>query len=361
MKSVFISHSSKDKAIADKIVESLENVGVSAWIAPRDVPAGSEYGASILKAIRECTVFLLIFSDAANNSSDVLNEVHHATIGKKKIIPFRIDNSELGDELSYRLGRLHWVNAADCEDSITNLVAYIEEFTCVTMPVVTAQVTDERNANELAEQMPQSHEDYIRLAKKTGKRWGWAYYQAKEKGFETLNSNEAKRIYDDFESVDLPDKSGDIGDVKDTNDDNSDFFKQTFQGVVYEEYLDSYGEEREGNWYMREDHWYKSERLLLTLDGKYVLYIQKVEKDIDDYWGWYTKNEYVVIGDIMCKDSDIENIEADDSCTLRTTELTWEQPCPTENGELFIESIETNIKLQQKILTMLNTEKKTME
>jgi len=41
MKSVFISHSSKDKAIADVIVYSLEQEGISVWIAPRDIPDGT--------------------------------------------------------------------------------------------------------------------------------------------------------------------------------------------------------------------------------------------------------------------------------------------------------------------------------
>ena len=53
MKSVFVSHSSKDKAVAGMIVESLENEGISAWIAPRDIPGGSDYGASIMKGLRE--------------------------------------------------------------------------------------------------------------------------------------------------------------------------------------------------------------------------------------------------------------------------------------------------------------------
>ena len=222
MKSVFISHSSKDKAIADKIVESLEREGLSVWIAPRDIPAGKAYASSILNGIRKCTVFLLIYSESANESEEVLKEVHHAASAKKAIIPYRIDDSVMCDGLSYHLSHLQWVDASTCEDSLSELISYIKDYTCVTMPIVTAQVTDKRNANELAEQMPQSHEDYIRIAKKTGKHWGWAYYQAKKKGFETLNSNEAKRIYDDFESVDLPDKSSVIGDVKDTNDDNSD-------------------------------------------------------------------------------------------------------------------------------------------
>ncbi|MBV8722991.1 MAG: toll/interleukin-1 receptor domain-containing protein, partial [Candidatus Eremiobacteraeota bacterium] len=34
---VFISHSSKDREIADAICRHLEAMGVSCWIAPRDI------------------------------------------------------------------------------------------------------------------------------------------------------------------------------------------------------------------------------------------------------------------------------------------------------------------------------------
>jgi hypothetical protein len=46
---VFISHSSKDKAIADAICEHLESAGTRCWIAPRDIQAGTEWTEGIMR------------------------------------------------------------------------------------------------------------------------------------------------------------------------------------------------------------------------------------------------------------------------------------------------------------------------
>ena len=43
---VFISHSSKDKHVADAICAVLERRGLRCWIAPRDVTPGASWGAA---------------------------------------------------------------------------------------------------------------------------------------------------------------------------------------------------------------------------------------------------------------------------------------------------------------------------
>ena len=40
---VFISHSSKDEAIAAAICDHLETSGIRCWIAPRDIEVGTEW------------------------------------------------------------------------------------------------------------------------------------------------------------------------------------------------------------------------------------------------------------------------------------------------------------------------------
>ncbi len=42
-KHVFISHSTKDKQWADQLCSSLETVGISCWIAPRDIQPGQSW------------------------------------------------------------------------------------------------------------------------------------------------------------------------------------------------------------------------------------------------------------------------------------------------------------------------------
>ena len=111
-KEVFISHSSKDKAAADMLVAALESSGLTAWIAPRDIPGGANYGAAITNGLRECEVLALVFSANSNESEAVFREVEMAFNNKKAIIPFRIEDVPVGDDLAFYLAGLHWIDAA---------------------------------------------------------------------------------------------------------------------------------------------------------------------------------------------------------------------------------------------------------
>src|SRR6266487_2424157 len=79
-RTVFISHSSKDKAIGEEACHFLEANGVSCWIAPRDVTPGKNYGAAIVDAIDECGVFVLILNDDSNKSGQVVRGVERAAL-----------------------------------------------------------------------------------------------------------------------------------------------------------------------------------------------------------------------------------------------------------------------------------------
>ena len=127
MKSVFISHSSTDAVYANSIVEMLEREGISAWIAPRDIPAGSNYGASITKGIRECAVLVLVFSRNSNESQAVFREVQKAFEEKKVIIPLRIEDVPVSDDLSFYLSGLHWLDALPKKKNVDELVRDVKQ------------------------------------------------------------------------------------------------------------------------------------------------------------------------------------------------------------------------------------------
>jgi hypothetical protein len=108
---VFISYSSKDKLITDAICHSLEQNGIRCWIAPRDVRAGANYGAEIMRGIKDCKVSILIFSESSKASSAVAREIEAAFNNGKIIISFRIDKTKIGDELSSDIVRIHWIDS----------------------------------------------------------------------------------------------------------------------------------------------------------------------------------------------------------------------------------------------------------
>jgi WD40 repeat protein len=108
---VFISHSSRDKTVADAVCATLESAGIRCWIAPRDVQPGRSFAGEITRAIQQSQIMVLVFSAHSNNSDQVLREVQLAVNAHLHIIQFRIENVHLNDDLRYFLSTPHWLDA----------------------------------------------------------------------------------------------------------------------------------------------------------------------------------------------------------------------------------------------------------
>ena len=103
MKEVFISYSTVDLASAETVRNVLESNGLSCWMAPRDIPGGSNYTREIPIAIRNCKVFVLILSKNAQGSQWVLKELDSAVNCGKVILPFMLEDCILNDEFNFLL------------------------------------------------------------------------------------------------------------------------------------------------------------------------------------------------------------------------------------------------------------------
>jgi hypothetical protein len=110
-RSVFISHSSKDKPIGEEVCRFLEAHGIPCWIAPRDVTPGKNYGAAIVDAIDECPVFVLVLSSDSNKSGQVVREVERAASSDSIIIPFRVEDVQPSRNLEFYVSSAHWLDA----------------------------------------------------------------------------------------------------------------------------------------------------------------------------------------------------------------------------------------------------------
>jgi len=109
---VFISHSSSDSNLAYSICEYLEQRNIRCWIAPRDVQGGIEYAESIILGIRQCKIMVVVFTESANSSIFVKNEVERAFNYKSTIIPLKIDQTVPSAALELFLGSVHWLDAS---------------------------------------------------------------------------------------------------------------------------------------------------------------------------------------------------------------------------------------------------------
>lgn len=108
---VFISHSSKDKAIADGICAHLEAAGIRCWIAPRDIAVGDDWPTAIANAIAQSRIMVLIFSTHSNSSAQISRELSLAADSNLVILPFKIDNVVPEPGKRYYLARTHWLDA----------------------------------------------------------------------------------------------------------------------------------------------------------------------------------------------------------------------------------------------------------
>ena len=126
--SVFVSHASADRKIADTICAALESRGVPCWIATRDVPPGENFGDTIAAAIRASRVMVLVFSDSANNSDEIKKEVVLAGRGHVPVIPLRVEDIQPSGAFEYELVTRQWIDLfVNWDQAIERLMRQIEQ------------------------------------------------------------------------------------------------------------------------------------------------------------------------------------------------------------------------------------------
>lgn len=124
---VFLSHNSKDSAVANALCHYLEESGIRCWIAPRDVDS-TDWADSIMDGLRRSDIFVVIISKNSIESPEVTKEVTEATRSCEYILPFKIDDEMLNPRLQYHLGPCHWMDAISppLEKHIQELIERIQ-------------------------------------------------------------------------------------------------------------------------------------------------------------------------------------------------------------------------------------------
>lgn len=113
---VFISYSTKDKDIALRIHDKLEENGLLPWIDRNKIAVGRDLTDTISKAIEACGFIVVLLSKESVKSDWVAQEVALALEKEKDyadrlgniIIPVLIDDCQLPDNLAFLKDRL-WV------------------------------------------------------------------------------------------------------------------------------------------------------------------------------------------------------------------------------------------------------------
>ena len=115
---IFISHTSKDKAVADIVCTALEATGIRCWIAPRDIQPGKGWVESIVEAVRASKIVVLLFSESANQSKDVVNEITLAVNLNIMVLPVSIGDTRPSATLEYYLTSVYWLELTNPSDKM---------------------------------------------------------------------------------------------------------------------------------------------------------------------------------------------------------------------------------------------------
>jgi hypothetical protein len=96
--SCFISYSSQDEALAQRLYADLQDRGVRCWFAPEDLEIGDEFRSRIDESIQVYDRLLLILSESSVKSRWVQKEVETAFEKESQenrimLFPIRIDEA----------------------------------------------------------------------------------------------------------------------------------------------------------------------------------------------------------------------------------------------------------------------------
>lgn len=124
---IFICHATEDGVVANALVASLEESGITCWVAPRDVMPGADYSQAIVAGISRAKAMVLVFSEHSNASQHTGREVERAVSRGIDIIPFRIDEIEPAPSLEYFISTSQWLDATvgPAEDHVGELIRTI--------------------------------------------------------------------------------------------------------------------------------------------------------------------------------------------------------------------------------------------
>jgi hypothetical protein len=107
----FISYKTEDREAAERLCAALERESISCWMAPRDIPPGQEWAASIVAGLQRSRSFVLLLSSHSTTARQIAREAELADKQNLPIMTFRLEDVEPPNELLYFLGNLQWLDA----------------------------------------------------------------------------------------------------------------------------------------------------------------------------------------------------------------------------------------------------------
>jgi hypothetical protein len=136
---VFISYSRKDYVDENKtiipgnIVSQIKGVfdanHISYWMDEKGIYSGDEFAKIIARYIRQSRVFLFVSTANSNASEWTSDEIATARMYKKKIIPFKYDDSFYNEDVIIFIAKLDFIDhRSNPEQSLNKLVSSVKKY-----------------------------------------------------------------------------------------------------------------------------------------------------------------------------------------------------------------------------------------
>lgn len=104
---IFISYSNENQALAKELCQVLKNGNISYWVDYENNAYGDPFAGSIVSAIDEAEVFLLLVTKESTRSKHVLRELSYADNHQKPILPVVAGEVVLSKDFEYYLSAYH--------------------------------------------------------------------------------------------------------------------------------------------------------------------------------------------------------------------------------------------------------------
>lgn len=162
MKRVFISYKSEELAKAKAVAKYLEDRSIPCWMAPRNIPIGSNYAKEIPQAIRACNFFILMLSEKAQQSQWINREVSLAIGKNMEIMPLQLEACQLTDEYTYYLTNVQIYPLYEDQDHVLQeVVERICQMQGVSVPPIKPVIEPKITPPSQKSEIDQSAEPYV--------------------------------------------------------------------------------------------------------------------------------------------------------------------------------------------------------
>jgi tetratricopeptide (TPR) repeat protein len=128
VKRLFITYSTVDRAIAEKVRDQLAEAGYELWIAHQDIKGAVDWTQTILDTIESRDGMVLVWSESAAESSIVREEISIARVFLKPIFPIHANTMKEVPSLPNEINSLQVIHAGSLDLNIAELKKRLSGF-----------------------------------------------------------------------------------------------------------------------------------------------------------------------------------------------------------------------------------------